>query len=80
MKNVNYLNCLVSMITYDVICRRDVKSRIVVAKAAFTEMRTPFTSQEDLHLRKKVVKRYVWNIALYGAETWMLRKVRHQYL
>jgi len=69
VKNVNYLNYFGSIITYDVICRRDIKSRIVVAKAAFTEMRTPFTSQEDLHLRKKVVKCYVWNIALYGAET-----------
>jgi hypothetical protein len=62
------------MITYDVICRRDIKSRIVLAKAAFTEMRTPFTNQGDLRLRKKVVKRYVWSIALYGAETWTVRK------
>jgi len=68
------------MITNDAICRRDVKSRIIVAKAAFTEMRTAFTSQEDLHLRKKVVKRYVWSIVLCGAETWTLRKVHHKYL
>jgi hypothetical protein len=26
------------------------------------------------------VKRYVWNIALYGVETWTLRKVDHKYL
>jgi uncharacterized protein (DUF488 family) len=80
VKNVNYLNYLGSMITYDVICRRDIKSKIVVAKAAFTEMRTPFTSQEDLQLRKKVVKRYVWSSVLYGAETWTLRKVHHKHL
>ena len=80
MKNVNYLNNLGSIITYDVMCRRDIKSKIVVAKAACTEMRTPFTSQEDVHLRKKVVKRHVWSIALYGAETWTLRKVHHKYL
>ena len=80
MKNLNYLNYLGSMITYDVICRRDIKSRIVAAKAALTEMRTPFSSQEDLRLRKKVVKRYVWSTALCGAETWTLRKVHHKYL
>jgi hypothetical protein len=27
----------------------------------------------DLELRKKLVKCYVWSIALYGAETWTLR-------
>jgi hypothetical protein len=43
MKNVNHLDYLGSMITCDVIYRRDIKSSIVVAKAAFTEVRTPFT-------------------------------------
>ena len=27
----------------------------------------------DLNLRKKLVKCYVWSVALYGAETWTLR-------
>jgi len=34
-----------------------------------------FTSTLDLELRKKLVKCYVWSIALYGAETWTLRAV-----
>jgi squalene cyclase len=29
----------------------------------------------DLELRKKLVKCYIWSIALYGAETWTLRAV-----
>ena len=29
----------------------------------------------DLNLRKKLVKCYIWSIALYGAETWTLRAV-----
>jgi hypothetical protein len=29
----------------------------------------------DLELRKKLVKRYSWSIALYGTETWTLRAV-----
>jgi hypothetical protein len=34
----------------------------------------------DLELRKKVVKCYIWNIALYGAETWTLRAVDQKHL
>jgi len=33
-----------------------------------------FTSKSDLNLRKKLVKCYVWSIALYSAETWTLLK------
>jgi hypothetical protein len=34
----------------------------------------------DLELRKKLVKCYVWSIALYGAETWTLRAVDQKQL
>jgi hypothetical protein len=34
----------------------------------------------DLNLRKKLIKCYIWSIALYGAETWTLRKVDQKYL
>jgi hypothetical protein len=34
----------------------------------------------DLELRKKLVKCYVWSIALYGAETWTLRAVDLKHL
>jgi hypothetical protein len=33
-----------------------------------------------LELRKKLVKCYVWSIALYGAETWTLRAVNQKHL
>jgi hypothetical protein len=44
-----------------------------MAKAAFNKKRASFTSTLDLELRKKLVKCYIWSIALYGAETWTLR-------
>jgi len=28
----------------------------------------------SLHLRKRMVKVFVWNVVLYGSETWTLRK------
>jgi hypothetical protein len=31
-------------------------------------------------LRKKLLKCYIWSIALYGAETWKLRKIDQKYL
>jgi hypothetical protein len=34
----------------------------------------------DLNLRKKLVKCYIWSVALCGAETWTLRKVDQKYL
>jgi hypothetical protein len=38
------------------------------------------TSTMDLELRKKLVKCYIWSIALYGAETWTLRAVDQKHL
>jgi hypothetical protein len=38
-----------------------------MAKAAFNKKETFFTSKLDLNLRKKLVKCYIWSMALYGA-------------
>jgi hypothetical protein len=64
-----------SMITSDARCTRAIKSRIAMAKAAFNNKKTLFTSKLDLDLGKKLIKRYIWSIALYGAETWTFQKV-----
>ena len=44
-----------------------------MAIGAFNKKKNLFKSKLDLNLRKKLVKCYDWNIALYGAETWTLR-------
>ena len=44
-----------------------------MAKAAFNKKKNLFTSKVNLNLTKKLVKCYVWSMALYGAETWTLR-------
>jgi len=44
-----------------------------MAKAAFNKKKNLFTSKLDLNLRKRLVRCYVWSIALYGAEIWTLR-------
>ena len=77
MESFKYLG---SILTNDGRCTCEIKCRIVMAKAAFNKMRTLFTITLDLELRKKLVKCYVWNIALYGAETWTLRAVDQKHL
>ena len=46
----------------------------------FKKRRALFASTLDLELRKKLVKCYIWSIALYGAETWTLRAVDQKHL
>jgi hypothetical protein len=50
-----------------------------VAKAA-SNNKTLFTSKLDLNFRKKLVKCYIWSVALYGAETGTLRAADQKYL
>jgi len=51
-----------------------------MAKAAFNKKRALFTNTLDLELRTKLVKCYIWSIALYGAETWMIRAADQKHL
>jgi hypothetical protein len=51
-----------------------------MAKAAFNKKKALFTSKLDLNLRKKLVKCYIWSMALYDAETWTLRVADQKYL
>jgi hypothetical protein len=46
-----------------------------MTKAEFSRKKTLFNSKLDLELMKKPGKCYIWSIALYGAETWTLRKL-----
>jgi hypothetical protein len=59
------------MITKDTRYTREIKFRIAIAKAAFSRKKTLFISKLDLNTRKKLVKCYIWSIALYGTgEGW----------
>ena len=67
-------SCLISLVTSDTTGKREIKSRIAMAKATLKRKKTVFTRKLDLNLRKKLVKFYIWGVACYGAETWTLRK------
>jgi len=68
------------MLTNDGRCTCEIKCRTAMAKAAFYKKRALFTGTLDLKLRKKLVKCYIWSIALYGAETWMFWAVDQKHL
>jgi hypothetical protein len=68
------------MLTNDERCTCEIKSRIAMAKVAFNKKRALFTRKIESELRKKLVKCYIWSIALYGAVTWMLQAVDHKHL
>jgi hypothetical protein len=69
-----------SILTNDGRFTCEIKCTIVMAKAAFNKKRTLFTSTLELEFRKKLVKCYIWSIALYGAETWTLQAVDRKHL
>ena len=54
--------------------------RIVIAKEAINRKMSLLTCKLNIDLKKKLVRCYVWSIALYGAETWTLRKLEQKYL
>jgi hypothetical protein len=80
LENVESFKYLGSILTNDGRCTGEIKCRTAMAKAAFNKKRALFTRTLDLELRKKLVKCYIWNIALYGAETWTVRAVDQKHL
>jgi hypothetical protein len=80
LENVESYKYLGRILTNDGRYTCEINCRIAMAKAAFHKKRTLCTSTLDLELRKKLVKSYVWSIALYGAEIWTHRTMDQKHL
>ena len=57
-------------------CRscHDVRRRIALGKEAFNKKSDLMRGSLSLQLKKRMVKAFVWSVALYGSETWTLEK------
>ena len=71
VSNFKYLG---SLISEDGRCLIDVKTRIALAKDAFNKRKEFLTGGLSGTLKKRMVKVLVWPVAIYGCETWTLKK------
>ena len=71
VKKFKYLG---AWITEDGRCEVEIRTRIALAKDAFTKKKELLSRKMDLITRKRIVKTVIWSVLLYGAETWSLRQ------
>jgi len=63
-----------SLVTEDCRSCHDVRRRIALGKEAFNKKSDLTRGSLSLHLKKRMVKEFIWSVALYGSETWTLQK------
>jgi len=68
LENMEYFKYLSSIITNHARCTCEIKSSNAMSKAAFNKKNALCNNNSNFNLRKKLVKCYIWSIALYGAE------------
>ena len=51
-----------------------------MAKKTFAKIPHLLVSNIDLEIRKKLLKTYVWSVALYGCEVWTIGKEERRIL
>ena len=72
VKKFKYMGAVLSE---DGRCIDDVKQRIAMGKEAFNKRRELMTGGMGREGKKRLGKALVWPVALYGCETWTLRKM-----
>ena len=78
VKKFRYLG---QVLTEDAKCTEEIVTRIGQGKQAFKKKERLITTiNMDEKLRKRILEAYVWNTALYAAETWTLSKKDEQKL
>jgi hypothetical protein len=76
---VDHFKYLGSVITRDAYFTMEIKVRVAIAKEVFNRKISLLTWELNIKLKKKLIRCYVWSIALYGSETWKLRKLERKY-
>jgi hypothetical protein len=71
VKQFKYLGAIISE---NGRCIADVKTKIGMAKEAFRKRRELLTRSLNIDIKKRMVKMLIWPVAMYGCETWTMRK------
>ena len=61
------------MITDNGSCSTEIRSRIAMAKSAFSRRKELFTRGMSQKVKKQIIKAVVWSVFLYGPERWSLK-------
>ena len=80
VEQVDRFMYLGAVVTQDGGCTASIKERIGMAKGAFDKRRELLKKGFRKGLKKRLVKCLVWPVALYGCETWTLRKAERDKL
>jgi len=74
VEQVTKFKYLGSLISGDGRCEAEIKARAAMARDTFSKRKELLTQKMSRSVKKKIVKTVVWSVALYGAETWILRE------
>ena len=77
LERVKQFCYLGSLVTKDCRSCHEVRRRIALGKQAFNKKRDLVRGSLSLHLKKRMVKAFLWSVALYGSETWTQQKRRY---
>jgi hypothetical protein len=80
VEQVTKFKYLGALISEDGRCESEVKVRIGMGKDAFSKRKELLTKNFSRNIKIQIVKAVVWSVALYGCETWTLRKTEIQRL
>ena len=74
IEQVDQFKYLGAWITNDGRTEMEIKVRISIAKEAFCKRKEVVAKSFSTNLKKRIVTTLAWSVALYGAETWTIRK------
>src|SRR5580698_2115631 len=74
VEQVQKFKYLGAWITDDGRNETEIRTRLAMAKDAFSKRRELLTKGLSRSVKKRIVRAIVWSVALYGAETWALQK------
>ena len=75
LEQVRSFGYLGSLVSDDIKCDSEIRSRIAMGKAAFGQMRTILRNLGiDMQTKMRLLNAYVWSVMLFGCESWTTSK------